>query len=558
MQAYDVCVVGAGISGLACARRLRELHPGCSLLVLEARDRVGGRTLSVPYRGDALDLGGQWLGPAQHRTLALLHDLNLTTIRQTWFDDAATAQPPPGPAARPEPASEPNPASTAPLLLNSGSSLPLSDSEQRELAALSARLETWAAGVADPAAWSRADAAAWDRISVADWLDAHVTSPAVRRELDLLVRTVTASEPSRLSFLYFMAFLGMAGGLAAVGDGDGGAQSFRVAGGAQQLALRLAADLRRRGVEIRLGAAVRRVEWRPDGGHVVLTTARPTPPPVVTSSAPKEVQMGFVVASTDAATAIAGGIQIRTSKLVLAVSPPLWTSLEWSPPLPADKAAVAAGMYMGSAVKTIAIFRTRFWETAAAADGAAATAAATAPSASAEPPSAAAEQRHHLEELGPVANLFPSTVAGSPALIGLVTAGSAVTFARLTEPERRAAVLQQYEQYFGTAAARLDCTDFISKDWMSEPYSQGCFAALMPPGLATRGGASARHPIGSGSGSGGGSVFFAGTELAREWAGYFEGAVEAGERAAEEVAAALRGGSLPNDSSQPPRARSRL
>ncbi len=136
--------------------------------------------------------------------------------------------------------------------------------------------------------------------------------------------------------------------------------------------------------------------------------------------------------------------------------------------------------------------------------------------------------------------------------LSLVTGASAAAFAELPEPERRRVVLQQYERYFDSAAAQLECTDFISKDWMHEPYSRGCFAALMPPGLAACGGASARRPLcgcssrgigdgncGGGGDCGGGSVFFAGTEMAGEWAGYFEGAIEAGYRAAGEVMVAM-------------------
>ncbi|EFJ48092.1 hypothetical protein VOLCADRAFT_60905 [Volvox carteri f. nagariensis] len=456
MQACDVCIIGAGLSGLACAKKLHEIHRESTILILEARDRVGGRTLSVPFHGDAVDLGGQWVGPAQHRALTLLHELGLKTVRQTWFGESQSS---------------------------SGPNL-------TDLVGLGYRsLDAWAAGVRDPGSWSRADAVAWDRLSVQDFFDAHVALPGVRRELDLLVRTVTASEPAHLSFLYFLAFLGMCGGLTAVGDGDGGAQSFKVAGGAQQLACRLACDLQARGgVEVRLNTAVTHIAWQSDRDTISACTTR-----------------------------------IQASKVVLAISPPLWGTIEWSPPLPLDKAAVASRMYMGSAVKTIAVYKTRFWDS-----GRGGVAAAP----------AAAVRQLYLEDLGPVANLFPSTVAGAPALIGLITAASAATFASLREHERRAQVLRQYEHYFGTAAARTECTDFISKDWIREPYSRGCFAALMPPGLATcSGGAAARRPLG-----GSRNVFFAGTELASEWAGYIEGAIEAGYRAAEEVATALGGG----------------
>lgn len=89
----DVCVVGAGISGLACARRLVEAGvPGSRIAIVEARDRVGGRTESIhasvpPLDGttDFVDVGGQWVCDAQPRVMALVKALGLTTITQKWF-----------------------------------------------------------------------------------------------------------------------------------------------------------------------------------------------------------------------------------------------------------------------------------------------------------------------------------------------------------------------------------------------------------------------------------------------------------------------------------------
>ncbi|GJD50128.1 Pseudooxynicotine oxidase [Methylobacterium crusticola] len=55
----DVVVVGAGSAGIAAARRL--LARGLRVAVLEARDRVGGRTLTTALRGHPVDLGAHWL-----------------------------------------------------------------------------------------------------------------------------------------------------------------------------------------------------------------------------------------------------------------------------------------------------------------------------------------------------------------------------------------------------------------------------------------------------------------------------------------------------------------
>src|SRR5262249_40803010 len=74
----DVVVVGAGISGLTAARRL--IQAGRSVLVLEASERVGGRTVNLDVgAGVITEGGGEWVGPGQDRILALIDELGLST-----------------------------------------------------------------------------------------------------------------------------------------------------------------------------------------------------------------------------------------------------------------------------------------------------------------------------------------------------------------------------------------------------------------------------------------------------------------------------------------------
>src|SRR5689334_9139632 len=79
----DVIVVGAGCSGLSAARALRG--KSVRVIVLEARDRVGGRTLTVSHNGSAVDLGGQWFGPTQTFSQALIKHFGLKLHPQ--FDE---------------------------------------------------------------------------------------------------------------------------------------------------------------------------------------------------------------------------------------------------------------------------------------------------------------------------------------------------------------------------------------------------------------------------------------------------------------------------------------
>src|SRR5919202_6703998 len=75
----DVAIVGAGLAGLTAARELQA--KGLEPVVLEARDRVGGRTLNEPLGdGQVVEVGGQWIGPTQDRIARLADELGIATF----------------------------------------------------------------------------------------------------------------------------------------------------------------------------------------------------------------------------------------------------------------------------------------------------------------------------------------------------------------------------------------------------------------------------------------------------------------------------------------------
>src|SRR5215216_5386607 len=75
----DVAVVGAGFAGIVAARELQR--KGFDIVLLEARDRVGGRVLNEPIGdGKVVEVGGQWVGPTQDRMYELISELGLETF----------------------------------------------------------------------------------------------------------------------------------------------------------------------------------------------------------------------------------------------------------------------------------------------------------------------------------------------------------------------------------------------------------------------------------------------------------------------------------------------
>jgi monoamine oxidase len=111
-------------------------------------------------------------------------------------------------------------------------------------------------------------------------------------------------------------------------------------------------------------------------------------------------------------------------------------------------------------------------------------------------------------------------------LLGFVEGNDARQLGQMADADRRAAVIASFVRYFGAAAASP--TNYIEHDWSAEPWTRGCYAGFMPPGVMTAYGPALRAPIGR--------VHWAGTETAEVNTGYMDGAVRSGQRAAAEVA----------------------
>jgi monoamine oxidase len=444
----DVAIVGAGLAGLVAARDLAaaRLEP----VVLEARERVGGRLLSMPIgAGEQVEIGGQWIGPSQDRVAALAAELGVETF-PTHTEGSNLLEL--GGRVR-------RYSRTIPRL----GPVVLADIAQARL-----RLDRAARRVDPRAPWASPDAAVLDGLTLAVWLRRVVKTRSARALIRIAGRTVWGAEPEELSLLHVLFYVRSAGGFDMLLDTEGGAQQDRLVGGSQLLALRLAERL---GERVVLGAPVRRIEAR-DGALRVL----------------------------------AGDSILTVRRAVLALPPPLCAAIEFDPPLPPARARLAGRMPQGWLIKCTAIYDEPFWR----ADGLSGEA---------------------VSDVGPATLTFDnSPPGGSPgALVGFVGAADARRFASRPASERRQAMLEGFARVFGSRALRAE--RYIEQDWAAEPWSGGGPVCNFASGGWTACGPALREPCGP--------IHWAGAETATVWAGYMEGAVRSGERAAAEVLAAL-------------------
>ena len=439
----DVAIVGAGLSGLTAARKLAAA--GLRVRILEARDRIGGRTYSRSAGNGTFDLGGQYVGHGQVRIteLAAAHGMTLspTPHRGTkWLELGARRR------------------------TYGGDVPPLSPLSLIQLQLAIASLDRAARRIPYGEPWNAASAARWDAHTLESWWRGLPLTGPVRALLRLTVRMTFGAEADEMSLLSLLQYASAHGGLAYLMAIEKGSQERYFAEGSGELAKRLAAPLAEHTV---LSAPARRIAH--DGRGVVV--------------------------ATDTG-------ECRARRAIVAVPPWLAGRIAYDPPLSSERNALTGRFPMGGAVKVLALYERPFWREAG-------------------------YSGEVVSDRGALGIVFDTTKGEGrqPALVGFVEGVAARAWSTRAPDERRKTSLAELAGFFGPEAERP--VEWIEQDWTAEPWTGGGSSAFTPPGVLSRYGHTLRAPIGR--------IHWAGSETARESFGAMEGAVESGERAADEV-----------------------
>lgn len=303
----DVVIVGGGLAGLTAARTLHDR--GIDAVVVEARDRVGGKTASehTAY-GDVVELGGQWVGADQRRVRSLVEEFDIDTRPQ--YDDGAVV-------GRLD--DDRHVADSYDELLRS-----ISDEAETDLFAALDEIERCVEQVPRKAPQDAPAAEQWDELTLQSWIDDQFDTPEAAATFERMVPGIYTAEPGELSFLFFCYYARTTGGFDMVAGLNHDADSHaEVVVDVQSIAESLGAEL---GDALHLNRPVRRVEQDDDG---------------VTVRTPEQDYCGEYA--------------------VVALPPSLAGGLSYDPPLPPGRDELNQRMPNGAVVKCLLRYETPFW-----------------------------------------------------------------------------------------------------------------------------------------------------------------------------------------------------
>lgn len=483
----DVVIVGAGPAGLMAAYTLKK--KGLTVAVLEARDRVGGRTWNGKVKDESgvehfIELGGQWISPDQTRLSDLVEELGLETF-QRYREGKSIYVDPEGNRHEYE-----------------GTTFPADEKTIAEMDRLIDTLDELASEIDPDAPWEHPQAAELDSISFRKWLEGLSDDQEAIDNVSIYIASGMLTKPAHtFSVLQAALMAASAGSFTNLVDEDF-ILDRRVVGGMQSVSLTMAKSL---GDDVFLGTPVRRLEW---------TSPDPTTADElnnikadVRNGVSNDGQPGSVTAYSDKVT-------VNARFAVLAIPPNLYNRIDYVPPLPRDQQIVHQHISMGLVIKVHAIYDRPFWRD----KGLSGTGFGGG---------------HLVQEVYDNTNYgenFATSTAGTEdqygTLVGFISDVYAEEMWHLPAEERKQRILEAMAAYLGEET--MNPIAFYLSDMAAEEWTRGAYATSYDLGGLSRWGHLQNQPVGP--------IYYACSDIAGAGYQHVDGAVRMGEIVANQIA----------------------
>ncbi|CAF1255603.1 unnamed protein product [Rotaria sordida] len=307
----DVLIIGGGLSGLSAGNYLFDHHID-NFLILEARDRVGGRTCTIDYQGHPVDVGGAYVGPFQNRILRLAREFNIRTYR--IYNKGKNV-----------------------LTLSNGYRSVYSGTIPTSIGVFSlldfnyllCRTQELCEQISNLTPWSNENLSLkYDQMTVEDWLQTLAETDEAKQIYRAAARAILCVEPNEVSMFAWLSYVNNGLGIMRLCEIENGAQERKFSGGSQQISNRLREKLGDN--HVLLNHVVKHVEWSLTENLIKVTCDN--------------------------------NKIFSCRHLIIALAPSLYKTIQFEPELPPKKREATERMYMGSIIKTITVFERPFWK----------------------------------------------------------------------------------------------------------------------------------------------------------------------------------------------------
>lgn len=304
MTDIDVCVIGAGFAGLTAALRLKQA--GRSVVLLEARDRVGGRTFTVTEPdGFWVDRGGAWIGPGQDAVYSLMREFDVGSYKQ--YVDGEAMMVVDGKQYRYK--------GTIPLTMSPWAAV--------NMGAVFLELGRLSKTIPLDAPWTARNADKLDHTTLAGWLGKRTLSAPAHKLLEAALAGCHSSAASEVSMLFVLYQMASGGGPEFLLGVENAAEDSRPVGGMGAIYRPMVAEL---GDALQLGQPVRRI-----------------------------------VQDDSGVTVHADGTTVRSRRVIVAVPISIAGHIDYEPMLPVDRAMLHQRMPNGAVHKFNIVYDEPFW-----------------------------------------------------------------------------------------------------------------------------------------------------------------------------------------------------